>query len=81
MIHFQSEIAVALALSAFGSLATFCLTRPRKGKIQLPVHADGSLDATSNRDPFDVTTPDDVIDGYPVDEEAFWKEVCLFLSL
>ena len=27
------------------------------------------------RDPFDVTEPEDLVDGQPVDEERFWNRV------
>ncbi|KAK2461264.1 hypothetical protein APHAL10511_006791 [Amanita phalloides] len=73
MIRFHSEIAAALAVSVLGSSVTFFLTRRRGGKIQLPVHEDESLSASS--DPFDVATPDDIANGYPLDDERFWKQV------
>jgi hypothetical protein len=76
MIRFQLEIAVALFASVLGSLIVSYFTRPQDGKIQLPIHASESLE----RDPLDVTTPDDIIDGYPIDEEKFWEQARPFLS-
>jgi hypothetical protein len=32
------------------------------------------------RDPFDVVTPDDLIDGIPIDEQKFWQKVTLHLK-
>ncbi|PCH35119.1 multidrug resistance-associated ABC transporter [Wolfiporia cocos MD-104 SS10] len=68
MPQYQLEVAIALAVSAGCSLLTFLAMRPREGKIQLPVDDDDVL----QRDPFNVTKPEDLIDGTPVNEEAFW---------
>ncbi|KAJ7485641.1 multidrug resistance-associated ABC transporter [Mycena latifolia] len=68
---YQLEIAVALAISASFSGGFLFLNRPVEGKIQLPLHAD----ANTYEDPFDVTKPEDVIDGYPIDGDAFWLKI------
>ncbi|KAJ7691594.1 P-loop containing nucleoside triphosphate hydrolase protein [Mycena rosella] len=65
---YQLEIAVGLAVTAFFSAAFLFLNRPTEGKIQLPIHDDGE-------DPFDVTKPEDVVDGYPIEEVAFWAKL------
>ena len=75
MPHYQLPIAVALVVSAVTSLLTFYLTRTREGKIQLPAHT-AVEDEQNERDVFDVTRPEDVTDGYPIDAEGFWKRVC-----
>ncbi|KAJ7512914.1 multidrug resistance-associated ABC transporter [Mycena galericulata] len=67
---YQLGIAVALAITAFGSSIFFYLNRPKEGKIQLPIHSEAV-----EEDPFDVTKPEDVIDGYPIEGEAFWVRV------
>lgn len=72
MPRFQLPIAIALVTSVVASLITFYFTRNRERKIQLPTTADGQ----SEHDIFDVTRPEDVTDGYPVDEERFWTKVC-----
>lgn len=72
MPRFQFEIAVALAVSSLFSLIVFYFTRETDGKIQLPVV--DNLDEESP-DPFDVTKVEDIIDGYPIDETAFWNRV------
>ncbi|KAL0562987.1 hypothetical protein V5O48_019091, partial [Marasmius crinis-equi] len=52
-----------------------------EGKIKLPVHADeveNGLDSDLSQnapDPFDVAVPEDFVEGYPVEEEIFWKQV------
>ena len=72
MPRFQLPIAIALATSAVASLITFYFTRSKDGKIQLPAMANEQ----SERDIFDVLRPEDLIDGYPIDEESFWTRVC-----
>ncbi|KAJ7640732.1 multidrug resistance-associated ABC transporter [Mycena polygramma] len=68
---YQLEIASGLAIAAFFSGVFFYLNRPTEGKIQLPVHSEYDTD----EDPFDVTKPEDIIDGYPIEGEAFWVQI------
>lgn len=72
MPAFQLEVAVALAIFATGSLLTFYLFSSDEGKIQLPTDTEESEEL----DPFDVATPDDFVDGFPIDGDAFWARVC-----
>jgi hypothetical protein len=74
MDRLQLPAAIALLVSAFLSLALL-LKNKNEGKLQLPIHADGD-DRPLEHDPFDVTKPEDVVDGYPIDEEGFWNGVC-----
>ncbi|KAG6854494.1 hypothetical protein C0991_006096 [Blastosporella zonata] len=74
MPRFQFEVWLVLATAALGSGAIFFLNRPREGKIQLPIH--GTADVLENiHDPFDVTKPEDVVDGYPIEGDAFWSKM------
>ncbi|KAF8842919.1 P-loop containing nucleoside triphosphate hydrolase protein [Paxillus ammoniavirescens] len=73
MPEYQLPIAAILAATAAGSIFFLYLTRSQGGKIQLPTH--GEDDDSLVRDPFDVTRPEDVVDGFPIDEEAFWNNV------
>ena len=50
-------------------MITLYFTRTKEGKIQLPTTADGQ----NERDIFDIFRPEDVTDGYPIDEEISWK--------
>ncbi|KAJ7853283.1 multidrug resistance-associated ABC transporter [Mycena olivaceomarginata] len=78
---YQLEIASALVASAFSSSVLFYLNRPVEGKIQLPLHSESD---NSTDDAFDVTKPEDIVDGYPIDEEGFWaktKRRKLFLCI
>lgn len=70
MPRFQLPIVIALVISAVTSLITFYFTRTKEGKIQLST-------AVNELDIFDVLRPEDVTDGYPIDEESFWARVCL----
>ena len=69
MPPFQLPIAGLLAFSAVASLIVFFCTRSTEGKIQL------STNEPAFHDPFDVVTPEDIVDGDPIDEEKFWRKV------
>ena len=71
---FQLPVAVALTTSALLSLAVRGWSASKRGKIALPVTSDGPLESPPH-DPFDVTSPEDIKDGEPVDETAFWLNV------
>ena len=72
MLRFQLPISIALVTSVIISLIAFYFTRTKEGKIQLPIEANEQ----NERDFLDVIRPEDVTDGYPIDEESFWKRVC-----
>jgi len=71
MLRFQLPISIALVTSVFTSLITFYFTQTKEGKIQLPTTANGQNES----DIFDVLRPEDITDGYPIDEESFWTRV------
>ena len=73
MLSFQLPVAVTLASSALLSLAVRGLSASKRGKIALPVTLNDPLEP--RRDPFDVTSPEDIIDGEPIDETSFWPNV------
>ncbi|KAJ7108814.1 multidrug resistance-associated ABC transporter [Mycena epipterygia] len=75
MSRYQLEIAIALNASAVCSAVLFYLNRTTEGKIQLPVHADRTDEIYPDGDPFDVMTPEDLLDGYPLDEAKFWARM------
>ncbi|KAF7360576.1 Multidrug resistance-associated ABC transporter protein [Mycena venus] len=68
---YQLEIASALAITAFCSGVFFYLNRPTEGKIQLPLHSEPD----SGDEAFDVTKPEDIVDGYPIEGERFWVKI------
>lgn len=73
MPSFQLPVAATLAISAFLSLAFRGFSATKRGKIALPLTSDCPLEP--RHDPFDVTSPEDIIDGEPVDESSFWASV------
>ncbi|KDQ53279.1 hypothetical protein JAAARDRAFT_72568 [Jaapia argillacea MUCL 33604] len=76
MPRYQLAIAIALAAAALVSLTVFWFYPPQpEGKIQLPIYTDE--DRSGEPDPFDVTKPEDVVDGHPIEEQAFWNRVRL----
>ena len=75
MVRFELGVALTLATSACGSLLVFYLTREKEGKLQLPTRADEVEDELHGHDPFDIVTPEDFIDGYPINADAFWASV------
>lgn len=81
MLRFQLPIAIVLGASTLTSAVALLLSkRNENGKIQLPTHSEEVLegDHYAHHDPLEVTRPEDVIDGYPIDEEAFWRRVRLY---
>jgi len=79
MPQFQLPIATSLASGAVASWALFHFARPKEGKIRLPIHTDED----EGKDGLDVTKPEDLLDGYPIDLDGFWKRVssvCLKIS-
>lgn len=71
--NFQLPVAAALVGTGLLSLALQGLSSSKRGKIALPITSDGPLE--SRPDPFDVTLPEDIIDGEPIDEASFWVNV------
>ncbi|KAH9174901.1 ATP-binding cassette transporter [Lactarius sanguifluus] len=74
-LNFQLPVAATLAGTGLLSLAFRGLSASEQGKIALPISSDGPLE--SRPDPFDVTSPEDIIDGEPVDEAGFWANAKL----
>ncbi|RXW18905.1 hypothetical protein EST38_g6949 [Candolleomyces aberdarensis] len=78
MLRFQFEVSITLSVTVIVSILAFYWAKQQgEAKIQLPTHNDEELDGDhySKQDPLEVTTPEDVIDGYPLEEEAFWRRM------
>ncbi|CDO71111.1 hypothetical protein BN946_scf184844.g115 [Trametes cinnabarina] len=75
MPEYQLHVAVALATASAISFGLFLVAGPEKTKDVLPTFVAGE-DGLS-RDPFDVTTPEDFVDGIPINEERFWTKMRL----
>ncbi|CAK5268423.1 unnamed protein product [Mycena citricolor] len=78
------DIYVASALDAIALFSATLLgisrwrSARREGKIKLPVSdgvQNGNNPGVQRYDPFDVTTPEDVLEGYPLEEESFWDGI------
>ena len=72
MLRFQLPISIALVTSVVTSLIIFYFTRTKEGKIRLPI----TPNEQNERDIYDVISPEDVTDGYPIGEESFWTRLC-----
>ncbi|KAJ7826927.1 hypothetical protein B0H13DRAFT_2440066 [Mycena leptocephala] len=89
MPRYQLEIAIALDVSAALSALVLCLNRLRRreGKIRLPLHDTAPSEDSEtypDEDSFDITTAEDILNGYPLDEEKFWAQMRrrkIFLSV
>ncbi|KAJ7737145.1 multidrug resistance-associated ABC transporter [Mycena maculata] len=84
MAGYQLQIAIALGALAVSSALLFFLNRTSEGKIHLPAEED----IHPGDDPLDVTSAEDLLDGYPIDEATFWAHmfmrklfVCVLLGL
>ena len=69
---YQLHVAVALAVTLVVSLVAY-LAYGIQEKTTLPTYVEG--EEGLSRDPFDVTKPEDFVDGTPIDEDGFWKRV------
>jgi hypothetical protein len=76
MAPYQFQVSVALAVSVLLSLLVFYFGQPQEGKIRLDAESEPEVGDPVLHDPFDVTRPEDVVDGFPVDEAKFWAKVC-----
>ncbi len=79
MIGLQPSIAASLVGAAAVSSVVLYQSLNKEGAIRLPLSADNedssSLDISDGTSPFDVTKPDDYIDGRAIREDDFWAKV------
>jgi hypothetical protein len=83
MPAYELQFTIALATCGVYSLAHYFVQSLRSrsgesGKIHLQL-GDGSLD-NSEKDPFNVLKPEDLLDGNPIDEQKFWKWVSTYFT-
>lgn len=74
MPEYQLHVAIALTAGLVTSLGLFALAGPEEKKNALPTFVEG--DEALERDPYDVATAEDFVDGVPIDEQRFWSKVC-----
>ncbi|GAB1519113.1 hypothetical protein RhiTH_002179 [Rhizoctonia solani] len=70
-------VASAVAdVCALSSVIIFLFSRPRR--LELPTAEAGEhgeiIQGEDHKDPFDIATREDTIDGYPLHEEKFWSQ-------
>lgn len=78
MVLHQFPVGIALGVTSLVSLTRLVYhSRQDEGKIKLP---SSSLLVEEGReetkDPFNVTVPEDFVNGTPIDEDKFWLKVC-----
>jgi hypothetical protein len=71
MPDYQLPASIALAASAAISAAVNFANSKHEGNIKLE-----GPEGEQERDPFNVTTPEDVAPGEPIDGPQFWSRVC-----
>ena len=80
MPRLQLEAGVFLCVCAVISCLKFVLNwrnSKREGTIVLDAAQDEGLDGLStSADPFPITKEEDVVDGFPIQEQVFWRKVC-----
>lgn len=74
--QYQLFASSALDIIAGSSAIIFVISQPKR--LELPTSEDNDERARSanetQKDPFDIVSRDDVIDGYPLDEDTFWAK-------
>ncbi|EIW54849.1 ATP-binding cassette transporter [Trametes versicolor FP-101664 SS1] len=75
MPEYQLHVAIALTAGLATSLGLFLLAGPEEKKNALPTFVEG--DEALERDPFDVASAEDFVDGTPIDEQQFWSKMRL----
>ena len=68
---YQLPASIALAATAVISAAVNLVTPKQEGKLRLE-----GPEGEQEHDPFNVTTPEDVAPGEPIDGPQFWSRVC-----
>lgn len=71
MPELQFQVAVVLVACWVLSALLLIVVTYDESKVRLPQ----SVQDNSLQDPFDVTKPEDIVDGEPVDEVRFWARV------
>ncbi|KAH9916981.1 multidrug resistance-associated ABC transporter [Epithele typhae] len=75
MPEYQLQVAVVQVAVAVASLAVFTVGARKSRQDALPTFLEG--EEALLRDPFDVTRPEDTVDGTPLREAEFWTKMRL----
>ncbi|KAG2008576.1 ATP-binding cassette transporter [Coprinopsis cinerea AmutBmut pab1-1] len=71
MVRYQMKIEIFLLVSALTSAIRLYRGKRDVGAGKIRLEDDDDL----KNDPFDVTTPEDTIDGFPIGEQDFWRRM------
>ncbi|CAE6396057.1 unnamed protein product [Rhizoctonia solani] len=76
-VSYPLAASIIADVCALSSAIIFLFSRPKQ--LELPTaeasEHDERLDGEDQKDPFDIATREDTIDGYPLHEEKFWSQV------
>ncbi|EIW76959.1 multidrug resistance-associated ABC transporter [Coniophora puteana RWD-64-598 SS2] len=79
MPPYQLPMAAAALVGVAGSIFIRFVTREKEGKIKLPATGDDALGSEAKaHDSFNVVQPEDLLDGYPVEENEYWAQMRLW---
>jgi hypothetical protein len=80
-ISYSLAASAAADISAIASALVFIFPRPNR--LQLPTseahQSNERFETEDRKDPFDIASREDIIDGYPLDEDKFWSQVCFWV--
>ncbi|CAE6501788.1 unnamed protein product [Rhizoctonia solani] len=75
-VSYPLTASIIADVCAFSSALLFLFSRPKR--LELPTTGDYEpserLEGDERKDPFDIATREDIIDGYPLHEEKFWSK-------
>lgn len=76
-VSYSLVASAAVDICAFSSVVIFIFSRPKRLKLPtIETYEREELPGGEDRkDPFDIASCDDLIDGYPLEEEKFWSQV------
>lgn len=82
-LSYQLVASAALDAIAVSSVVIFVASKPKRLELPISENSTGHErpEYETQKDPFDIVTGDDVIDGYPLDEDAFWAKVCSLIKV
>ncbi|KAH7344787.1 multidrug resistance-associated ABC transporter [Rhizoctonia solani] len=75
-VSYPLAASIAADVCVLSSALVFLFSRPKR--LELPTnggHEPGErLEGDDHKDPFDIASREDTIDGYPLNEEKFWSQ-------
>ncbi|KDQ21679.1 hypothetical protein BOTBODRAFT_26106 [Botryobasidium botryosum FD-172 SS1] len=79
MLAYELHLSVALVVGALLSTIIFFLSQPKRIQLESdyePLEGEDPYDADlQGRDMFDIAKPEDMVDGFPINEAEFWAKI------